>query len=282
MHRAEIARTASVCYKHTPMTLVDSHCHLDHTRLATDQADVVERAQAAGVERIVNIVSGCGESEARRALTTAARYPGVFAAIGIHPHDAANSTPELLQALAALCGAPKLVAWGEIGLDYYYNRAPAEVQRQVFAAQLDLALEADLPVTLHVRDAALDLFELLRSRRAVHGDRLRGIWHCFTEGEREVEAAIELGLFISISGIVGYQHTETLRRAARLIPKDRLLIETDSPFLAPTRYRGRRNEPAFVVEVAQVLAEVRGESVEELAQQTSRNAARIYQLPDSI
>lgn len=256
----------------------DSHCHLDHAPMLAEQGDIVARARAAGVSTIINIVSGCGVEAATTALATAERYDGVYAVIGVHPHDAAKASPELLAQMKALAGHPKLVAWGEIGLDYFYDHSPRDIQQQVFEAQLEMALQLDLPFTLHVRDAAPELLATLRNKRLQRGAPLRGIWHCFSEGPDEAAVAVELGLYVSFSGIVTYKKATAIATTAAQLPLDRLLVETDSPFLSPTPHRGKRNEPAFVVETVRFLAHQRGLQPEELAAITTRNAQLAYEL----
>jgi TatD DNase family protein len=257
------------------LNLTDSHCHLDHEPLLPDQADVITRAHAAGVRTLINIVSGFGVEAARRALVTAERYPGVYAVIGIHPHDAATATPETLSDLRSLAPHPRLVAWGEIGLDHYYDFAPHGRQQEIFEAQLRIAAELSLPVTLHVRDAAEPVLATLSAEVQRRGTPLRGIWHCFSEGPEEAERAIALGLHISFSGVVTYKKTERVAAAAQQVPLERMLIETDSPFLAPIPHRGKRNEPALIVETARRIAQLRGIDVAELATATTGNAARL-------
>lgn len=259
-------------------TFFDTHCHLDHAPLAADQAVVIERARAAGVTAMVNIVSGTGVAPAERALATATAYDGIYAAIGVHPHEASLASGALLESMAALAPHPKLVAWGEIGLDFHYNRSPPSVQEQVFETQLDIAQQLDLPVVLHVRNAAPELLSILRRRHANPGSRLRGIWHCFTETLAEAEGAMELGFYISISGIATYKKAAGIAAVATQLPLERLLIETDSPYLAPAARRGRRNEPAFLIETARAIASWRGITLEELAAATTSNARRAYGL----
>ncbi len=243
-----------------------------------EQGEIVARARAAGVTTIINIVSGCGVDAARTALATALAYDGVHAVIGVHPHDAAHASPMLLEQMKALAGHEKLVAWGEIGLDYFYDRSPREVQQQAFEAQLEIAIDLDLPFTLHVRDAAPVLLDTLRRKRAQHGSRLRGIWHCFSEGPAEAAEAVDLGLYVSFSGIVTYKNASNIVSAAKQLPLERMLVETDSPFLSPIPHRGKRNEPAFVVQTVRFLAQQLGLEPEQLAAVTTSNAQHAYEL----
>ncbi len=260
------------------LELFDSHCHLDSPELTGDVDAVVARARTAGVRYLVNIGSGYGPEEAEKAVRTAERFDGVWATVGVHPHDAAKVTPDVLRRMRALAAAPKVVAWGEIGLDYHYDLSPRDVQNQVFWEQVDLALDLDLPISLHVRDAATDVIVHLRDVKARVGDRLRGVWHCFTESPEHAEEAVELGFYVSIPGIVTFPKGENVRRAAAAVPLARLLVETDSPYLAPIPYRGKTNEPAYVVETVKKVAEVKGIPFEEAAEATTRNALAAYEI----
>lgn len=251
------------------MPLIDSHCHLTDERFHADVDAVLARAHAAGVAAMVTIGSELESSRAAAAL--AARAPGVHAAVGIHPHDADSANPEALAALRELARSPRVVALGETGLDYHYDHAPREAQRAAFAAHLELARELGLPVVVHARDADDDLVALLREA----GQGTRGVLHCFSSGERLLEAALAMGWYASFAGMITfkrYDAADLLRR----VPLERLLVETDSPYLAPVPHRGQRNEPAFVVEVARRAAELRGEPFAQLAAATTRNACALY------
>jgi TatD DNase family protein len=255
------------------MTLVDSHCHLDGEAFDADRAAVIVRARAAGVESMVAIGSGDGPPDLEAGIRLADAYPFIYATIGVHPHDAAKAAAETWTGLAALSAHPKVVAVGEIGLDYHYNFSPPETQREVFVRQLELAREAALPIVIHTREAWEDTVRLIGERYA--GAERGGIFHCFSGGPREAEEALALGFHISYSGIITFPNGEAVREALRLTPLDRILIESDSPYLAPVPYRGKRNEPAYVVETAKKAAEVKGLSVDEIAATTTENWKRL-------
>lgn len=252
------------------MKLVDSHCHLDDRRFADDLDSVVERAQAAGIEFMVSIGTGDGPPDLEAGIRMAERFACVYATVGIHPHDAAKSNDAALKQLESLARHPKVVAIGEIGLDYHYDNSPFDVQRDVFAAQMDIAARAAKPIVIHTREAWGDTFSALER----HWQPARGgIMHCFSGGAPEGARSVALGFHLSFAGILTYSNSDGLQEAARAVPVDRMLVETDAPYLAPVPYRGRvkRNEPAFVVETARKLAELRGETLEFVAQTTSRN-----------
>ena len=248
------------------MRLVDSHCHLDDRKFDGDREQAIERALAAGVERMMAIGTGDGPPDLETGIRQAERYPFFFATVGIHPHDAAKATAESFARLRDLAAHPKVLAIGEIGLDYHYDFSPRDVQRAVFEAQLEIAGEAGKPIVIHTREAWPDTLTLLR--RAWRG---AGIMHCFTGGADEAREALDAGFHLSFGGVLTFPKAGAVREAARLVPDDRLLIETDSPYLAPVPHRGKRNEPAFVVEVARRLAEVRGSTPEDIAELTTRN-----------
>jgi TatD DNase family protein len=251
--------------------LVDSHVHLDDRQFDPDREEVVERALAAGVERMLAIGTGSGPPDLETAVRMAERYPFMLATIGVHPHDASKAGPETFARLRELAAHPKVVAIGEIGLDYHYDLSPRDVQRSVFERQLEIAAEAGLPVVIHTREAWADTMVLLAKRS---GAAAGGILHCFTGDEAQARQALELGFHLAFGGVVTFPKAEEVRQAARITPEDRLLIETDCPYLAPVPHRGKRNEPAFVVEVARRLAELRGSTPDEIAGSTTRNFER--------
>jgi TatD DNase family protein len=254
------------------VTFVDSHCHLDDERFDEDREAVIGRAIAAGVERMMTIGTGEGPPDLEAAVRLAEKYDCVYATVGVHPHDARKSADDTNDRLAALLQHPKVLALGEIGLDYHYNNSAPEQQRQVFAAQLELAARAGVPVVIHTREAWPDTFALLDR----HWDRAAGgIMHCFSGGPREAERCLEMGFHLSFAGIVTYPKAAEVREAALLTPADRLLVETDAPYLAPVPHRGKRNEPAFVVETSRKLAELRGVDPRALATQTASNWRRL-------
>lgn len=260
------------------MELFDSHCHLDAKEFADDRAEVIERARTAGVRYLVVIGSGYGAGDSDSAVDVARAHTDVWATVGVHPHDAAQATPKTWAHLRDLARDEKVVAWGEIGLDYHYDRSPRPVQNQVFIEQLEIALELDLPVSLHVREAATDTLVHLRDFKARYDERLRGIWHCFTENVDTAEEAVDLGFYISIPGIVTFPKGQNVRDVVGRIPLERLVIETDSPFLAPVPHRGKRNEPSWVVETARTLAEIKGVTLDEVAAATTANALAGYEI----
>ena len=239
--------------------MVDSHCHLADEVFAGDLDAVVERARAAGVDHALCILAAGDEQEAAQAARLEVLWPAARFAVGVHPHQAARfaDRPEVAADLvrAQASTAASVRAVGEIGLDYHYDLAPRDVQRHVFRAQLCLARGLDLPVVIHSREAEDDTFDILEEEG---GGQLRGIFHCFTGDAAMARRCLDLGFHVSFAGIVTFPKTDALREAARVVPDDRLLTETDCPFLAPVPHRGKRNEPAWVARVAIVLAEVRG------------------------
>ena len=251
------------------MKLVDSHCHLDDSKFDEDREQAIERARAAGVERLLAIGTGNGPPDLEAALRLAERYPFFYATVGVHPHDAAKATEDTFARLRDLAAHPKVKALGEIGLDYHYDFSPREVQRAVFGKQLQAAADAGLPVVIHTREAWEDTLDLLR------GWRGGGIMHCFTGDERQARQALDLGFHLAFGGVLTFPKAEEVRQSARITPEDRLLVETDCPYLAPVPMRGKRNEPAFLVETVRRLAEVRGVSPERVAEVTTRNFARL-------
>jgi len=254
------------------MRLVDSHCHLQADRFDDDVDEVIAAAREAGVERI--LVPGWNAWSCAAALQLTERQPWLDAAVGVHPHDATDLTPEALDSLRALATQPGVVAIGEIGLDYYRDLSPRETQRQALMTQCGLASELDLPVVLHNRDSHADLIELLRA----HDGGLRGVFHCFIGDQAMARDALDLGFYLSFAGPLTYPQNETLREVAAWAPEDRILVETDSPYLTPPPYRGKRNEPKHVAIVAQRLAELRNVSFERIAEMTTQNAETLFRL----
>jgi TatD DNase family protein len=257
---------------------VDSHAHIDGPDYDADRDEVIARARAAGVAAILNVGTGDPHSGAlERAVDVAERYEGVYAAVGVHPHDARLFDERAAERLQRLVRASaRMLAWGEIGLDYHYDHSPRDVQREVFIAQLRLARNARLPVIIHTRAADEDTMAILRAEWA--GVDEGGIMHCFGGSWSLAETALELGFLISFAGNVTFKNAEPLRDIARHVPLERLLIETDCPYLTPVPFRGRRNEPARVVETARVVADLRQLDVAEFAHTTSRNFARLFKL----
>lgn len=252
--------------------LIDTHCHLDARAFDADREACIERARAAGVEHLVAIGTGDGPPDLEAGIRLAERYPFISATVGVHPHDAAKAAEDTWAELSALTAHPRVMAIGEIGLDYHYDFSPRETQRAAFVRQLELAREARLPVIIHTREAWDDTVGLIRRHWA---PELGGVFHCFSGGRREAEEALELGFHLSFSGIVTFPKAEEIREAARLVPDGRLLVETDAPYLAPAPYRGKRNEPAYIVETVRTLARVRGVEPESVARLAWDNWSRL-------
>ena len=255
------------------MKVVDSHCHLDDKQFAADRDATIERARAAGVDRMMAIGTGDGPPHLEAGVRLAGQYPFIFATVGVHPHDAAKAFPETFDRLAELVSNPKVLAVGEIGLDYHYDFSPRETQRRVFIRQLELAARSRKPIVIHTREAWDDTLAAVRE----HGLPLGGIMHCFTGGPHEAEQALELGFHLSFGGMITFPKAQSVREAAALTPTDRLLVETDAPYLAPVPHRGKRNEPAFIIETVRRMAELRGATPEEIASITSRNFDHLCQ-----
>ncbi|MDB5661672.1 MAG: hydrolase TatD family protein [Sphingomonas bacterium] len=252
--------------------LIDSHCHLNYAGLIEQQAAVLERARAAGVTAMLNISTR--EREWDAVIATAEREPDVWATVGIHPHEA-DDHPEIDTArLVEAAAHPRVVGIGETGLDYHYDHSDRERQRVSFRSHVVAARETGLPLIVHTRDAEHDTAEILADEMGKGA--YSGVIHCFTASADFAAKALDLGLFISISGIVTFKSARDLQATAATLPADRLLIETDSPFLAPVPHRGKSCEPAFVAETARFLAALRGESYEELAATTARNFLRLF------
>ena len=250
--------------------IVDSHCHLDDEKFSEDRDAVIERARAAGVTMMLAIGTGEGPPHLEAAIRLAEKYSFIYATIGVHPHDAARATEETFAKLEELAAHPRVVAIGEIGLDYYYDFSPRSVQRDVFVRQLGIAKKVGKPVVIHTRDAWEDT-----TLNLVEHSEGRGILHCFTGGEREAQEGLNLGFHLSFGGVVTFPKADDVRRAAQITPDDRLLVETDSPYLAPVPHRGKRNEPAFLMHTMERLSEIRGCPVEQLAELTTRNFERL-------
>jgi TatD DNase family protein len=248
------------------MKLIDSHCHLDDAKFDEDRDQVIERALAAGVETMMAIGTGDGPPDLETAVRQADRHAFIYATIGVHPHDASKVATETFTRLRRLAAHPKVLAIGEIGLDYHYDFSPREVQRSVFEQQLEIAAESRKPIVIHTREAWADTLSILRQRWTGSG-----IMHCFTGDALQAREALDLGFHLSYGGVLTFPKAEGVREAARMTPEDRLLVETDCPYLAPVPHRGKRNEPAFMVETVRRLAEVRGTSPEAIARITTRN-----------
>jgi TatD DNase family protein len=256
------------------MSLVDSHCHLDDEQFDADREDTVQRALAAGVQRMLAIGTGSGPPDLEAAIRLADRYHPVYATVGIHPQYASRGKPEELKRVQALLEHPKVVGLGEVGLDYHWEPFDRDHQTSVFIDQMRIAMDARKPLIVHTRDAWEDTFALLREYWATSG--LPCILHCFTGGPAEVSEANERGYYVSFSGVVTYPKAAAVQEAAKLVPAERLLVETDAPYLAPVPNRGKRNEPAFVVHTARKLAELRDTSLSDISTQTTENFRRVF------
>ncbi len=259
------------------MEMIDTHAHLDADAFARDLDEVVERASGVGVTQILTI--GIDLQTSRNAFQLAERFANVFAVVGIQPNYASTAKPSDLVEIADMCSSPNVVGIGETGLDRYWDYAPIELQREYFRKHLELAVETGLPFVVHCRDAESDVVEELQN--FADGASLVGLMHSFCGDQSTADACRDLGMHFSFSGMLTYKKNKELRDVASRVPRDRLLIETDSPYLVPTPKRGKekRNEPAYVAYVCEVLAEVHGVSPAEMADQTTRNARSLFKLP---
>ena len=258
------------------MELIDSHAHIDAPQFAEDREAMLGRARVAGVSTLLAIGTGPGPEKLDAALPLAEAHDWIYTTVGIHPHQAREVTEAHLDELARLAKHPKVIAWGEIGLDYFYDHSPRDVQERVFRDQMALAREARLPIIIHCRDAWADCLKLLEEVWRPAG--LGGILHCFTSTLADARRGLDMGFLISFAGNSTYPKTQNLRDIAKVLPLENILIETDSPYLAPQAYRGKRNEPAYVVEVARTLASVRDLAAEEFAARTAGNFRRFFHL----
>jgi TatD DNase family protein len=257
------------------VSLVDSHCHLDSAEFDADRGEVIQRALDAGIEHMVAIGTGSGPPDLEAGIRLAERYAAFYATVGVHPHDAAKASQADLQRLEQLLSHPKVIALGEIGLDYHYDFSPRDTQKSIFIEQMSIAAAARKPIVIHTREAWDDTFALIEQCWTPSG--LPGIMHCFSGGPAEAQRALALGFYLSFGGIVTFPKSLEVQAAAREAPLDRILVETDAPYLAPVPKRGKRNEPALVVHTARKLAELRGASLEEISRATSENFRRLVQ-----
>lgn len=255
--------------------LIDTHCHLDEDSFEPDRDETVARAVEAGVGQMLTI--GTTAASSRRAVELAAKSPHLWAAVGIQPNYVYEAHPGDWETIVELARAPRVLAIGETGLDRYWDRAPIDLQRDFFRRHLQLARERDLPFIVHCREAEADTLEILREFATM--GPLRGVMHSFTGSLATAQECVELGMHISFAGMITFKSAQNLREILRVLPADRLLIETDSPYLAPSPHRGKRNEPAHLRITAGCAAEVRGVSRAELASQTTRNARELFRFP---
>src|SRR5258708_8896290 len=267
--------------------LVDAHAHLDGPRFDSDRDQVISRARNAGIANILAVGTGDGPGTLDCAVKIAEQHDSVYATVGIHPHEAKLATDADFTQLEQLASRPKVIAWGEIGLDYYYDHSPRVIQKNVFIRQMELARDAKLAIVIHCRpsenppsqnseNAWEDCLALIEQHWKASG--LGGVLHCFTSTWPHAKRALDMGFMISFAGNITFPKAQQIRDSAKEVPLDRMLIETDSPFLAPVPYRGKRNEPAFVKEVARQIGELRGLSTEEVGIQTSQNFYRFFEL----
>jgi TatD DNase family protein len=263
---------------------VDSHAHLDGKQFDSDREQVIARARDAGVQTMVAIGNGDGPPHLDAGIQLADKYSFMYATVGIHPHEASLASDHALAELERLAAHPKVIAWGEIGLDYYYDHSPRETQKSVFTKQMELAAAASLPIVIHCRpsdnseNAWEDCLGMIQEQWAPTG--IGGILHCFTGNWVQAKRALDMGFMISFAGNVTFPKAQQIRDAALQVPLDRMLIETDCPYLAPIPYRGKRNEPAYVKETARKIGELRGLSMEEVGEQTARNFYNFFKIAE--
>jgi TatD DNase family protein len=258
------------------MELIDSHAHIDFPQFADDRDAMLARARAAGVTTLLAIGSGPGPEKLDAAIPFAEQHDWIYATVGTHPHEAKELTPAHLERLAQLAKHPRVIAYGEIGLDYFYDHSPRDVQQRVFREQMEVAATAQLPIVIHCRDAWADCLQMLEQHWRPTG--LGGILHCFTSTLEDAKRGLDMGFMISFAGNSTYPKAQNLRDVAKALPLENLLIETDSPFLAPQGYRGKRNEPAYVGEVAKAIGSVRNLAADEVALETAGNFRRFFAL----
>lgn len=250
----------------------DTHAHLDDLSYKQDFLEVADRMKVAGISRVTNVGYDLLSSE--RSVKLAQDYEFMYAAIGVHPHNAEEANDETWKNLLNLVKQPKVLAWGEIGLDYYRDLSPRPIQKEVFIHQIELANEVGLPIVIHNRDAHQDVMEIIKTHPPQHG----GIFHCYSGSWEMAKVLLNKGFYLSFAGPVTYKNARHTIEVAKYAPLDRILVETDSPYLAPEPRRGKRNEPTYVVEIVKKLAEIRNVPFEELAMQTMRNAETIFRL----
>lgn len=254
--------------------MIDSHTHVHGPEYDGDRKDVFARAAEAGVAEMIAI--GCDVETSEKAVALAEANESIWATVGFHPHDAKTASPETMARMRELARSPKVIAWGEAGLDFFYLHSPRETQIAVFREQIQNALEDDRPIVIHTRDAWEETFEILSDHPG-----LRGVFHCFTGTRTEMEKAIAMGFYLSLSGIVTFKKADELKAVAREVPLDRLLIETDCPYLTPIPHRGKRNEPSYVRFVLEEIAKVRGVETAAIDLATTENTRRLFKIPDA-
>lgn len=250
---------------------IDSHAHLDDERFDEDRKALIESLKENKIELVINI--GYDIKSSRASIDLAKEYSNIYAVVGVHPHDAQDVPENYLEDLRGLSKEEKVVAIGEIGLDFYYDNSPRDIQRKVFLDQLELGRELDLPVVIHTRDANQETFEILKEAQA---KGTRGVLHCYSGSAEMALEYIKLGYYISLGGPLTFKKARVPKEVAKVVPLDKLLIETDCPYLTPEPFRGRRNEPKYVAYTAEVIAEIKGISIEDLAEATSRNTKNVF------
>ena len=265
--------------KHPRAILIDSHAHLDAKAFDSDRPEVIQRAWEAGLGAVITVAVGEDLSEIEAAVALAGEHENVFATVGVHPHDARKIEPGWYGQIKALARHPKVVGIGETGLDHHYMHSPKAAQREAFEKFLRMGRETGLPVVIHTREADEETLSVLREAREEGGEPLSGVVHCFSGDYALARQVLDLGLHISFTGVITFPKAEPLREVVKKIPLEKVLLETDCPYLAPAPFRGRRNEPARVVHVAETVAEVLGRPIEEVARITTGNAVRLFRLP---
>ncbi|MFW6287620.1 MAG: TatD family hydrolase [bacterium] len=259
------------------MALIDTHAHLDFPRYDKDRNDIIAKAWDSGISYIVNV--GADMISSRRSIGLAEEYPFIFATVGVHPHDASDVNQDLLDELREMAAHDRVVAIGEIGLDYHYDNSPREVQKSAFRDQLKLADELSLPVVIHSREADEDTLEILK---AGFNQNNGGIMHCFGSGLKMAIECLDMGMYLAFGGVSTFKNADDLREVIKAVPLDRILLETDSPYLTPEPFRGKRNEPRYVRFVAEKIAEIKSLDLIEVAETTTSNAIKVYGLPELI
>jgi TatD DNase family protein len=255
------------------VSVIDSHCHLDEARFGDDRDAVIVRALDAGVSRMVTIGASEQMQSNYGAVALAAQHAAIFATVGVHPHDASIVSPAIVDEVARLAGSPKVVGIGETGLDYYYDNSPRAAQQDAFRQFISLARRLRLPLVVHLRDAYDDAVSIMREE---HAADVGGVIHCFSGDRTAARAFLDLGFHLSFSGIVTFKNADELRAVARMVPADRFMVETDAPFLTPVPHRGKRNEPAYVMQVAATVADLHHVDAGELARQTTANFHTLF------
>lgn len=252
--------------------LIDSHAHLNNEQFDLDREYLINHLEQNGIELVVNV--GADMESSRESVKLADTYDNIYAVVGVHPHSAKEMTDDSLKELKELTKNSKVVAIGEIGLDYHYDNSPREIQKKWFKKQIELAKGLDMPIVVHTREADIDTLQIIKEE----SEGLRGIIHCFSSDRKMLQEYLDLGFFIALGGPVTFKKTDELKEVAKIVPIEKLLVETDAPYLAPTPYRGKRNEPMFVKQTAKLIAELKGMTIEDLTLQTNKNTKEIFNI----